>query len=685
MNTLSSLRSKFSRKLVSIFPEPFRRRLVRLQPSGTFILSAIAILVGLLTGGGVWLFKQMITWTHTLFFGWLGGALVPLGPWTVALLPALGGLLVGLLWHHFVGEERYHGVAGIMEAMALVGGRLEYRLGPVKTVAAALSIGAGASVGPEDPSVQIGANLGSFAAQRLRFSDDWIRTLVAAGVAAGIAAAFNAPIAGVFFALEIVLGEITGGALGVIVLAAVISAVFTQAVSGPQPAFRVPEYAFHSAGELPLYLVLGVLAGLVAALYITALYLAKDSFGRWHVPGWLKTTTAGLLVGIVGIWLPQIFGVGYDTIDTIFNAPSMALSLLVALLVAKLAMTAVSIGGGFPGGVFAPSLFLGATLGAAYGTVIEDMFPRLMIAPQAYAMVGMAAVLAASVHAPLTAIILLFEMTRNYQIILPLMFAVIIALLLAQWLRKDSVYSLALARKGLRLQRGRDIEVLEGIAVSDVMETDIMTLRDTDSLAAAMEVFNRTRHHGLPVMNGSGELVGILTVQDIERAQAGCADAICTVGGACMRDLLVTYPDESIGAALRRMSTRDIGRLPVVDRDNPRRLLGLLRRSDLVRAYDVALTRQAAMRHRAQAGRLALSSGTAVSIHEITVMPGAPCLGQPIRQVGWPNDSVIASFRRRGRTLVAHGDTILQPGDVLLIVAEGAGAEEARRLCSPPE
>jgi chloride channel protein, CIC family len=406
-------RVELRRRPLSALPAGFRRHLARLQPSGPALLVGSGILIGLLTGAGVWLFKQMIVWAHTVFFDWIGGALNPLGPWTVALLPALGGLLVGLLWHHFVGDERYHGVAGIMEAVALVGGRLEYRLGPIKTLAAALSIGAGASVGPEDPSVQIGANLGSFAGQRLRLSDDWIRTLVAAGTAAGISAAFNAPIAGVFFALEIVLGEIGGSALGVIVLASVISAVFTQSVSGPQPAFRVPEYAFHSAGELPLYLGLGVLAGLVAALYIAALYFAKDLFGHWHVPGWLKTTAAGLAVGVVGIWLPQIFGVGYDTIDAIFNGPQMAVFLLAVLLLAKLAVTAVSIGGGFPGGVFAPSLFLGAALGDAYGAVIQGLFPALLIAPQAYAMVGMAAVLAASVHAPLTAILLLFEMTQD--------------------------------------------------------------------------------------------------------------------------------------------------------------------------------------------------------------------------------------------------------------------------------
>jgi chloride channel protein, CIC family len=681
-------RPEFVKGLFAALPESLRRGLARLQPSGPVLLGGAALLIGLVTGAGVWLFKLMITWAHTVFFGWIGGALAPLGPWTIALVPALGGLLVGLLWHHFVGNERYHGVAGIMEAVALVGGRLEYHLGPVKTIAAALSIGAGASVGPEDPSVQIGANLGSLAGQKLRFSDDWIRTLVAAGVAAGISAAFNAPITGVFFALEIVLGEISGGALGVIVLASVISAVFTQSVSGTQPAFRVPAYAFHSAGELPLYVGLGILAGLVAAWYVGALYFAKDLFGRWHTPGWLKTAAAGLAVGVVGIWLPQIFGVGYDTIDAIFNGQQMAVSLLVVLLVAKLAMTAVSIGGGFPGGVFAPSLFLGATLGDAYGTIAQGMFPGLLIAPQAYAMVGMAAVLAASVHAPLTAILLLFEMTQDYHIILPLMFAVVVALLLAQRLRKESVYSLALSRKGLRLQRGRDVEVLEGIDVGEVMETDLTTLQETDALAAAADLFSRTRHHGLPVVDGSGGLVGILTVQDIEAAMAappaaGAAGASRTVGEACTRDLLVTYPDESIGTALRRMSTRDIGRLPVVDRNSPRHLLGVLRRTDLVRAYDVALTRRATLRHHAQVGRLDVSTGAAASVHEIPVMPGAACIGQRIGETGWPHDSVIASLRRGRRVLIPHGDTILQAGDVLVVVAEGEAAEEARRLCNP--
>lgn len=660
--------------------DTLQRWLARLQPSGLVLLSAVAVVVGLAAGIGIWLFKQMIEWAHAAAFEWPGGSLAALGPWGVALLPALGGLAVGWLWQRFVGEERYHGVAGVMEATALAGGRLEYRLAPIKTVAAALSIGSGASVGPEDPSVQIGANLGSFFGQKLRFSDDWMRTLVAAGIAAGIAAAFNAPIAGVFFALEIVLGEIgSGGGLGAVVLAAVTSAVFTQSVSGAQPAFRVPAYAFNSAAELPLYLGLGLLAGPLAALYISALYYAKDLFRRWAIPPWLKPAVAGLAVGVTGIWLPQVFGVGYETIDAIFNGPSMTVLLLVALLAAKLVMTAASIGSGFPGGVFAPSLFLGATLGAAYGTAAQGVFPGLSIAPPAYAMVGMAAVLAAAVHAPLTAILLLFEMTHDYRIILPLMAAVVVGMLLSQMLRRDSVYTLSLARKGLRLEHGRDIEVLEGLTVGEVMNTAVHPLAATDSLDTAADIFSQTHHHGLPVVDAAGGLVGVLTVQDLERAQVSDADRM-TVGEACTRDLLVTYPDETIGAALRRMSGRDVGRLPVVARDAPRRLLGVLRRVDLVRAYDIALTRRATLRHRAHQARLNASTA-ALSVEEIAIQPGAACDQRRVREVSWPRDAVIASVRRGGQMLIPHGDTLLEAGDVLVAVAEGEAAAEIRRLC----
>jgi len=289
-------------------------------------------------------------------------------------------------------------------------------------------------------------------------------------------------------------------------------------------------------------------------------------------------------------------------------------------------------------------------------------------------------VLAGAVHAPLTAIILLFEMTNDYHIILPLMFAVAISLLLSQRLQRDSVYVHGLARKGIRIERGRDIEVLESLTVGEVMQTEVTTLHESDSLASAADVFMRTRHHGLPVVNNGGELVGILTVQDIERVQTSGDVATQTVGEVCTHELLVTYPDETIGAALRRMGARDVGRLPVVARDNPRQLIGVLRRTDLVRAYDIALTRRATMRHRAQQVRLGAVGG--VTVEEVVIEANAPCADKRVSEVRWPRDSVIATLRRGRRVIIPHGDTLLKPGDVLVIAAEGEAREAVRHLCT---
>ena len=403
----------------------------RIFTSAPFWSGIAALVVGLLSGVGVWLFKLLIVWIDKIAHLWVSGS------WLVVFIPVLGGLVVGLLMFFFVGEERYHGVAGIIEAVALAGGRLRYLRMPVKTLASAVSIGSGAAVGPEDPSVQIGANIGSFFGQRLRLSDDRVRSLVAAGAAGGIAAAFNAPIAGLFFALEVILGEISASAFAWVVISAVTSAVFTQAISGAQPAFSVPAYEFRSPMELILYLGLGLLAGLISVVYIRLLYGMQDILHRWAVPRWVKPAAAGLVVGAVGLYLPQVLGVGYNTIEQILNGQIVAVGLLLALLLAKLFLTPLCIGAGFMGGVFAPALFLGATLGSAYGELILPVFHGVPGDAAAYAMVGMAALLAGAVHAPLTAILLLFEMTNDYRIILPLMFAVGVSLLVSRSLQRN--------------------------------------------------------------------------------------------------------------------------------------------------------------------------------------------------------------------------------------------------------
>jgi CIC family chloride channel protein len=658
--------------------------LSKFHPSETLMLSAASLVLGLATGAGVWLFKRLIDVVHWATFGKIVAWLTSLGGWVVILAPVAGGLLVGLIVHYLVGEERHHGVAGIMEAAALAGGRLRYKRLPAKALVSAISIGSGASLGPEDPSVQIGANLGSMVGQIWRLSDERTRTLLAAGSAAAIAAAFNAPIAGVFFALEIIMGEVVGSGLGIVVIASVASSVVTQALSGAQPAFTVPSFAFVSAWEYPLYLVLGLLAGPAAALYVQLLYAIQDLFRNIHLPLWIKPALAGLIVGIVGIFLPQLFGVGYNTIEQILAGQLTSISLLLALTIGKMVLTSISIAGGFKGGVFAPALFIGATLGAAYGMAIGRLFPNLGVAPQAFAMVGMAAVLAGSVHAPLTAILLLFEMTDNYHIILPLMFAVAVSLLLSQWLRHESVYTLGLVRKGIRLDRGRDVDVLQAIRVDEVMQREPHVLQESTSLAEVAELFQETHHHGLPVVNQMGELSGIFTLQDLDQALTS-EKKINTVGEACTHQIIVAYADEPIGAALHRMSQRDLGRLPVVTRQEPRRLLGMLRRADIIRSYDLALTRRASLRHRAHQVRLDAISPEIVNVIELIVEPGSPCDSHSMKDIMWPRDCLIATLRRGGQVFIPHGDTILRAGDVLAVVAEGRAESEARRLCSRHE
>jgi CIC family chloride channel protein len=653
----------------------------RWQPPESAVLGGLAILVGLLGSGGVWLFKRLIDLTQLLAFVSLGGMVGHFGQWTLAILPVLGGLLVGLTMSYLVGPERCRGVSGVVEASALHGGRLAYSQMPAKVLGAALAIGAGASVGPEDPSVQIGASLGSMFGQWSRFSDERVRALVASGAAAGIAAVFNAPIAGVFFALEIIFGELNGAAFGTIVLAALTSAIFTQAVSGTQPAFRVPVYPFRSGWELPLYLGLGLAAGPLAALYVRLVYLSQDLFqDHLALPAWLKPAVAGLAVGVVGVFLPQALGVGYGTISGLLNGGIAALQLVLALLIAKLILTPLSIGGGFPGGVIAPALFIGAALGSFYGAIASLAFPQMHITAPGYAMVGMAALLAGALHAPLTAITLVFEMTNDYRIILPLTVAVVASLAVSQRLQSYSAYSMALARRGIHLQRGRDVDVLDGIAVRDVLHPALDTLSVSDSLLAAGRTFQRTRHHGLPVLDRGGRLVGIFTLRDLDQALAEPGHESLTVGEACTRDLLVAYPEESIGTALRRMSGRDIGRLPVVERSDPHHMGGMLSRADVIHAYNAALTRRAQFRHRADEVRLATFG--AARTEEFQVMPATPCAGKRMSEIPWPDDCIVATVRRQGQMIIPHGDTVLQPGDVLVAVLDEGARGRISALCS---
>ncbi len=657
----------------------------RLALTPTILQGTAALLIGLGAGVLVYLFKFLIIWIHDFFHETLLGQFPQNLAWLAIFIPVIGGLIVGLIRKFLLTDERHHGVAGIMEAVALGGGRLRYQRTPIKALAAAISIGAGASVGPEDPSVQIGSSFGSMIGQLSRLSTDRIRVLVATGAAAGISAAFNAPIAGVFFAIEIVLGELSTGAFGMVVLGSVVSSVFTRALVGPTPAFPIPPYAFNGAIELPLYFLLGLLAVPVSLTYIRSLYAFHDWFERVPWPRWISPVIIGLVLGVVGLKYPELLGDSYDAIADILFGRNLVPSLLLLFLVLKMLLTSLSLGAGFVGGVFAPSLFLGAALGGAYGAFIDQIFPQLQFHPSAFALVGMAAVLAGTVRAPITAIMLLFEMTNDYRIFLPLMFAVVISVFVSERFNPYSVYTLSLARKGIRLRQGRDIDLLESLAVEEVMEEVPALIPTSATIEQASLILLEQRSHGLPVVDDAGNLYGVVTIQDIEEAVLeDSANQNRPVLEFCTRTMQVTYPQETVQEAIAKMSLRDIGRLPVVELGNSRHLVGWLRRSTVIKAYDLARVRRATDDHVGRQIKLGAASGA--EVFEYTVKSGSEADGKAMAEIDWPKDSLVASVRRGWSLIIPRGDTVLLKGDRLAIVAHPKDLERVRGIIedSPP-
>ena len=461
----------------------------RLHPSPETLLLILSLVIGGVTGAGVITFHYLIHFIHTLMLEDFMGVFSSWGPWTLACIPTLGGVVIGLM------RWRFRDFGPNMSSLIAATRGLQ-ELSPLKPItkmmAASVSLGTGASLGPEAPSVEIGANFGMLLAQVLQLSPERQRLLLGAGAAAGLAAGFNAPIAGVFFALEVVLGStFATSSVSVVLLASVVSALLAQICLGAQPAFALPVYDVRSPLELPFYMGLGLLASAVSLAYTEAIQLAERCFqGKVPGLGWLgrlprpvHPIVGGACVGLVALVLPQVLGVGYETVEAMLQDVKFSLPLLLLLLLVKLAVTAISLGSGLVGGIFAPAMFLGASLGSAYGIFLA-MVPALadrVAGPPAYAMVGMAAVLAGSARAPLTAILLMFELTRDYRIVLPLMAAVGLSVWLVEWVnRRSAAHSLNLQQMGVDVAVNAPIEAREQLqdwedALGDRIVTELIS------------------------------------------------------------------------------------------------------------------------------------------------------------------------------------------------------------------
>ncbi len=637
----------------------------RYQPSETVTVLATAILIGLGTGLSAILFIQLIDLFQYVFFdvvfNWLG---VWLGSLTIIFIPALGGLIAGPLIVRFAREAKGHGVPEVMEAIALRGGRIRPQVVIIKALASAACIGSGGSAGREGPIVQIGSALGSVTGQMFHLSTDRIRGLVACGAAAGIAAVFNAPIAGTIFAMEVILTEFSTVSFGTVVISAVVASIVGRHFLGNTPAFAVPSYSMVSPWEVVFYVLLGILCALGAWLFVTSLYWFEDRFDNWNTPEWLKPAIGGLMLGTMALAMPNVLGSGLEFIEEVLSGdilwPVMAL-----LFFGKMLATGFTLGSGNSGGVFAPSLFMGAMLGGAFGSVVHSVFPAVTGPYGAYALVGMAALFAAATHAPITGIIIVFEMSGDYRLILPLMLATVIGVFVSERLRKDNIYTLKLARRGIQLKSGRDVDVLQSVTVDEVMRVNLDTIAPDLTLGELLDILSRTHHHGLPVLDKDGTLWGIVTVTDVDRALVENAPRHITVSeiGTPRSELLVAYPDETIDVVLTRLSGRGLGRMPVVSRENPNHLLGVVRRADIIRAYNLALSRRAKRQHHAQRMKLRNVDGT--EFIDITLSQQDSAVGKSVSELAQnlPDDCILISIRRQGRVLIPHGCTIFQPGD----------------------
>jgi CIC family chloride channel protein len=661
----------------------------RQTPPDSLVLVLSALVVGI--GGGlgavlfVWLLRQVSDVTRWLITNPLGNL-----PDMLALMIVMGaaGVIVGLIVAYLAPEVRGSGIPELMEAVALHGGRIRPRVVPLKLLASAVTIGAGGSAGREGPIVHIGPAFGSTVAQLLHFSNDRVRTLLACGAAAGVAATFNSPIAGAIFALEVILGRFTIRYFGAVVISSVAAAIVGRAFLGDIPAFAVPAYTLNSLKELPIYVVLALLSALLAIAFIAALYNTRKFFLRLKAHVAVEAALGMMITAALASLAPSylILGPGLNFIgDAIAHDFSMPLSYMAGLIVLKIVATSFTLGSGNSGGVFAPALFLGAVLGGLVGTVANTVWPEIALHPGAYAIVGMAAVFAGAARAPITAVIIVFEMSGDYKLILPLMMATVLSTFVAEHLMGDSIYSINLRHKGLNLQQGRDVDLMQCLTVGEAMTKDPLVVDETLPLTELDRLFQRTHGHSFPVVDQDHRLVGMVSITDYDReARRGQLHDRRVADIATKGNILIAYEDEALSDALQRIGTRDINKLPVVSRLDTASVVGVVRRRDIIRAYNVALSRRA--KDQLAEDQLQLRSIDNTKFLEIEIEATSQAIGRPLAEVGptLPHECVVVSIRRQGSVLIPHGDTVLQAGDQINFFLRRSDEAQLKACLKPP-
>ncbi len=565
--------------------------LARARGGEYIFLLSIAAVIGLLGGASAIVFD----WTIQLFqhgfwstsdpgVEWLREA----PRWRILLAPAAGGLLVGLITTFLVAEAKGHGVPEVIKAVALKGGRIRGRVAVAKTVASAITIGSGGSAGREGPIIQIGAAIGSRIGQAIGMSKRSLRTLVGCGAAAGIAATFNAPVAGALFAGEVILGEVGLAQFSPIMISSVVATVVARAWRGNVPVFSAPACSFASAWELIPYVVLGLLCGLVSLAYIHLGSVTERFFeARKHWPKAIRPAIGGLMVGAIALVLPQVMGDGHHLANAAFSRTAPVL-LLLALMIAKMVATSITLGSGGSGGVFSPAITIGALLGAAVGTVSAPWLSGHFGGIAAYSLVGMGGLIAGSMLAPITAILMVFEVTNNYDIILPVMITATLSTVMVMMTNNNlSIYTLKLARDGVKILRGGSPDLLRNRYVRDYMRLPLETLRPDEMANQFIPRLLASPSSHFYVTDCNDQLLGMITLADARRAllsSPGLLDVLMA------EDMMhhqppVALPSDTLSSTLVKFSTARLQEMPVVRSATDRRLIGTLAYPDVLSVY----------------------------------------------------------------------------------------------------
>ena len=647
----------------------------RLLDADSSVMLITSLIVGIGAGLGAVLFRRLIDWIHNFAYSDIAGIFAEWYPLHLIIIPALGGAIVGPLVYYFAREAKGHGVPEVMEALELRGGKIRPRVVVVKALASSVCIASGGSVGREGPIAQIGSALGSFVGQTLKLSEERVRTLVACGAAGGIAATFNAPIAGAVFALEVLLRRFGSVYFGAVVISAVTADVIAHYFEGDSRTFLTPEYTMQSPWELLLYTLMGFIAALAAVGFSRLLYFSEDIWNLIRIPEPTKPLFGGILLGLLGIvsyqidGFPRVFGVGYETIEnTLFS--QLTLQVTFGLLLLKLVATTLTLGSGGSGGIFAPSLFMGAMLGASFGQIAHTIFPEIVAPSGAYALVGMAAFFGGVAHAPITAILILFEMTGDYQIILPLMLSTVLSTIVAKNLSPDSIYTLKLKRRGVELSEDTQaIDLMQGVTAEIAMNCETEAVPLDLPLVELMSTFSSTHYHALPVVQNETELVGLITINELDQLRSkGTLESKTIADILTFNNPATIRPHEPVWMALRHLEDQGEGCVPVVSETGKNILLGVLRRIDIIRAYNKAVSQRAQVQHHAEI--LNIRKLNQSGLTEVTLRAESPNVGKRVKELHLGGDALIVSVRRGGKLRIVRGETILHAGDQVTIFAE---------------